>query len=55
MTQNSHTQFNTYVKIKKCYVTDERRIDNRNKDVNIGDLGFINLPGGENQFDGDDL
>jgi hypothetical protein len=48
-------EFETHIKIEKGYVTDERRIDNRNKDVNTGDLGFNNLPGRENQFDGDDL
>jgi hypothetical protein len=48
-------EFETHLKIEKGVVVDERRIDNRKKDVNPGDLGWKNLPGHENEFDGDDL
>ncbi|HEX2623395.1 MAG TPA: hypothetical protein VHL11_24710 [Phototrophicaceae bacterium] len=48
-------EFERHIKIEKGLVLDERRIDNRNKDVSKRDLGWENLPGGENHFDGDDL
>ncbi len=48
-------QYETHLKIEKGIVVEERRIDNRNKDVNRNDLGLKNLPGSENKFDGDDL
>jgi hypothetical protein len=48
-------EFETHLKIEKGMVVEERRVDNRNKDVNPGELGWKNLPGGENKFDGDDL
>jgi hypothetical protein len=48
-------EFETHIKIENGLVIDERRIDNRSKDINTGDLGFRNLPGGENSFEGDDL
>jgi len=48
-------EFETHLKIENGLVVEERRIDNRNKDVNPGELGWKNLPGGENKFDGDDL
>jgi hypothetical protein len=43
-----------HVKIEAGKVVKKRTIDNRNKDVNAGQLGWNNLPGGENKFDGDD-
>lgn len=48
-------EFETHLKIEKGIVVEERRLDNRGKDFNHGDLGWKNLPGGENTFDGDDL
>lgn len=48
-------EFETHIKIENGFVVDERRIDNRRKNVNPGELGWKNLPGGENHFDGDDL
>lgn len=48
-------EFETHIKIENGVVVDERRIDNRNKDVNRWELGWKNLPGSENHFDGDDL
>lgn len=43
-----------HIRIVGGLVTGRRVIDNRNKDFNVADLGFRNLPGGENDFDGDD-
>jgi hypothetical protein len=48
-------EFERHIKIVDGLVVEERIIDNRNKDVNPGELGWKNLPGGENRFDGDDL
>ena len=48
-------EFETHLKIESGLVIDERRIDNRDKPVDPHDLGWKNLPGGENIFDGDDL
>ena len=48
-------EYETHLKIENGMVVDERRIDNRNKDVNPWELGFNNFPGSENHFDGDDL
>lgn len=48
-------EFETHLKIENGIVVDERRVDNRKKDVNPGELGWKNLPGGENHFDGDEL
>lgn len=48
-------EFETHLKIEKGLVVDERKIDNRDKDIDSGELGWKNLPGGENYFDGDDL
>ncbi len=47
-------EFETHLKIENGIVIDERRIDNRSKPVDPS-LGWKNLPGGENTFDGDDL
>ncbi|MBX3061336.1 MAG: hypothetical protein KF726_00070 [Anaerolineae bacterium] len=43
-----------HMKIEAGEVVRSRVIDNRNKDIDNSDLGFRNLPGFENQFDGDD-
>jgi len=43
-----------HVKIEKGVVVKYQTIDNRNKDVNKRELGWKNLPGFENKFDGDD-
>ena len=48
-------EFENHIKIEDGIVVQERRIDNRGKDVNRWDLGWSNLPGNENSFDGDDL
>jgi hypothetical protein len=48
-------EFETHLKIEKGVVVEERRIDNRDKDVDTRQLGWDNLPGSENRFDGDDL
>ncbi|MDM8516537.1 hypothetical protein QUF76_10080 [Desulfobacterales bacterium HSG16] len=47
-------EYETHIKIEKGIVTKSRVIDNRNKDTNRRDLGWENLPGFENRFDGDD-
>lgn len=47
--------FETHLKIENGIVVDERRIDNRRKDFSGRDLRWENLPGSENDFDGDDL
>lgn len=44
-----------HIKIDQGVVTKTVTIDNRNKDINKLDIGFNNLPGFENYFDGDDL
>jgi len=48
-------EFENHIKIENGIVIDERRIDNRKKDINGRNLGWENLPGNENKFDGDDL
>jgi hypothetical protein len=48
-------EFERHIKIVDGLVVDERIIDNRNRDIDRGELGWKNLPGGENHFDGDDL
>ena len=48
-------EFENHIKIENGIVVDERRIDNRNKNFGERDLGWENLPGSENSFDGDDL
>lgn len=48
-------EFENHIKIENGVVTDERRIDNRDKNIKGRDLGWENLPGSENNFDGDDL
>jgi hypothetical protein len=48
-------EFEIHLKIEQGLVMEERRIDNRGKDVNPRQLGWDNLPGGENKFDGDDM
>jgi len=42
-----------HIKIKKGIVTKSTTIDNRNKHFNTRILGWKNLPGFENRFDGD--
>jgi hypothetical protein len=48
-------EFENHIKIENGIVVDERRIDNRKKDISERDLGWENLPGNENKFDGDDF
>ena len=48
-------EFETHIKLENGLVIEERKIDNRKKDVNPSELGWKNLPGNENKFDGDDL
>jgi hypothetical protein len=48
-------EFETHLKIENGVVVDERRIANRDKDNDPNDLRWNNLPGNENNFDGDDL
>lgn len=43
-----------HIKIENGIVTKSKTIDNRDKDVNEDELGWKNLPGFENIFDGDD-
>jgi len=43
-----------HVKVEKGVVTATRIIDNRGKRFDEWELGFQNLPGGENRFPGDD-
>ena len=43
-----------HVRIENGKVTKSKTIDNRNKDISKHDLGWENLPGLENKFDGDD-
>jgi len=47
-------EFETHLKIENGLVIDERRIDNRRKNIDPGELGWRNLPGEENHFDGDE-
>ena len=42
-----------HIKIEKGIVTKSRILDNRNKVHDSKKLGYRNLPGGENRFDGD--
>lgn len=44
-----------HIKIENGKVIKSNTIDNRNKDIDTYDLGWKNLPGSENKFDGDDL
>lgn len=48
-------EFEIHLKIEKGVVVQERRIDNRSKDFSDRQLGWENLPGRENRFDGDDM
>jgi len=48
-------EFENHIKLENGVVIAERRIDNRTKDLSGRDLGWENLPGGENRFDGDDF
>jgi len=48
-------EFENHIKIENGIVVAERRVDNRNKDFGGRDLGWENLPGSENRFDGDDF
>jgi hypothetical protein len=43
-----------HVKIKNGKVVTSRVIDNRGKSIDELELGWRNLPGGENRFEGDD-
>jgi hypothetical protein len=43
-----------HVKVDRGIVTSSRVIDNRGKDFESWQLGWRNLPGGENRFPGDD-
>lgn len=43
-----------HVKIERGEVTASRIVDNRGKDVDPSDLGWRNLPGSENRFEGDE-
>ncbi|MBN2472894.1 MAG: hypothetical protein JXN59_19385 [Anaerolineae bacterium] len=43
-----------HIKIRKGRVVKRRIIDNRGKDFNARELGWLNLPGGEHRFPGDD-
>jgi len=43
-----------HIKIENGKVVNSRVVDNRGKDVNISELGWRNLPGFENRFDGED-
>lgn len=43
-----------HVKIERGLVVASRVIDNRGQNHNAGDLGWKNMPGGENRFQGDD-
>ena len=43
-----------HVKIEEGYVTAFRVVDNQNKERDPGKLGWQNLPGLENRFEGDD-
>jgi len=42
-----------HVKIENGKVVKSKVIDNRNKKIAHWELGWLNLPGGENRFDGD--
>jgi hypothetical protein len=48
-------EFENHIKIENGVVVQERRIDNRDKDFSSRSLGWENLPGSENRFDGDDM
>lgn len=43
-----------HIKIEKGVVVTTRVIDNRGVDHDVGEIGWRNLPGGENRFPGDD-
>jgi hypothetical protein len=43
-----------HVKIERGVVVASRTVDNRGKEHDEGQLGWDNLPGGENSFPGDD-
>lgn len=47
-------ELEVHIKIENGVVTKSKTIDNRDKEVNEGELGWRNLPGYENRFDGDD-
>lgn len=47
-------EFEIHIKIENGIVTKSKTIDNRNKEVSIKKLGWNNLPGFENRFEGDD-
>lgn len=44
-----------HVKIEDGIVVKTREVDNRNREIDGATLGWENLPGGENSFDGDDF
>lgn len=43
-----------HIKIERGLVTKSRIVDNRGKEHDESKLGWDNLPGGENRFEGDD-
>lgn len=43
-----------HIKIENGVVVNTRTIDNRGKELNEWEIGWKNLPGGENRFPGDD-
>ena len=43
-----------HIKIDQGVVVSSETIENRGKEIDPWDLGFRNMPGGENRFDGDD-
>ncbi len=48
-------EFERHIKIENGLVVEERVIDNRKRNFKGRNLGWENLPGNENDFDGDDL
>jgi hypothetical protein len=44
-----------HLRVEEGVVTASRKVDNRGKQIDRWDLGLKNLPGGENDFDGDDF
>jgi hypothetical protein len=44
-----------HLRVEEGIVTGRRQIDNRGKQIDRWNVGLENLPGGENDFDGDDF
>lgn len=44
-----------HIKVERGVVLKQRRVDNTGRTFDRSKLGFLNLPGGENRFDGDDF